>query len=91
MEVLKARIKKESSSYAYGLNNKNKPIWLPILGFEPKGDKNIKVLAVKRIVGGSPEFFELWLPYDDVKIKKFDDGQMLLFDDNIEELIGVRA
>lgn len=76
MKILKAKIKKTSPYYDMGLNNKRKPIWLSITGFSAEGVHNYKIKAVKGIKNGFAEYQEIWVGYQDISIKQFDDGQL---------------
>lgn len=80
MKVLKARIKQHSKHYEKGLNPKGKSIWLQITGFNPEGELNYRLRAVKGIVNGFAQFEEIWLPHSDIQIKEHDDGQLSLLD-----------
>lgn len=78
MKVLKAKIKKTSIHYKKGVNQKGKSIWLSITGFNPKGEHNYKIKAVKGIKNGFAEYVEIWVSPDDITIKQHEDGQLTL-------------
>lgn len=78
MKVLKAKIKKTSVHYKRGINQKGKSIWLSITGFNPKGEHNYKIKAVKGIKNGFAEYVEIWLSPNDLTIKQHEDGQLSL-------------
>lgn len=78
MQVLKAKIKRESIYFPNGLNPKGKPVWLQITGFKAKGDENYKVKAIKEIKNGLPQWVELWMDASDLQIRKFEDRQLPL-------------
>ncbi len=76
MKVLKARLKKGSKYYTNGLNQKGKPIYLKIVSFQPQGEKNYQIEAVKEVKNGMPVFFLLWVQENEIKIKSIEDGQL---------------
>ncbi len=78
MKVLKAKIKKTSIHYKKGVNQKGKSIWLSITGFNPKGEHNYKIKAVKGIKNGFAEYVEIWVSPEDITIKQHEDGQLTL-------------
>lgn len=78
MKVLKAKIKKTSIHYKKGVNQKGKSIWLSITGFNPKGEHNYKIKAVKGIKNGFAEYVEIWVSPEDITIKQHEDGQLSL-------------
>jgi hypothetical protein len=78
MKILKAQIVKTSIHYHKGLNPKGKPIWLTITGFNPTGEHNYKIKAIKGIKNGFAEYIEIWMRPEEVKLKQFDDGQLTL-------------
>lgn len=78
MKILKAKIKKTSPYYNKGLNQKGKPVWLSITGFNPIGDKNYRIKAIKSIKHGFAEYQEIWVPPADITMKQFEDGQLTM-------------
>ncbi len=76
MKILKAKIKKTSPYYNKGLNQKGKPVWLSITGFNAAGEKNYRIKAIKSIKHGFAEYQEIWVAPADITIKQFDDGQL---------------
>jgi len=78
MKILKAKILKTSNHYHRGLNQKGKPVWLSITGFNPQGDNNYKIKAIKSFKNGFAEYIEIWLRPDEIKLKQHEDGQLTL-------------
>jgi hypothetical protein len=78
MKILKAKIKKGSSNYHFGLNQKGKPIWLLIVDFNSHGEQNFKIRAIKGIKNGFAEYMEIWVKPDEITIKHQEDGQLTL-------------
>lgn len=78
MKVLKAKIKKTSIHYKKGINQKGKSIWLSIVGFNPRGEHNYKIKAVKGIKNGFAEYIDIWVSPNDITIKQHEDGQLSL-------------
>ena len=76
MKVLKAKIKKTSKHYELGLNQKGKPLWLNVTGFNPNGNNNFKINAIKKIVKGFAQYQEIWVSQDDITLKQFEEGQL---------------
>jgi hypothetical protein len=78
MKILKAQILKSSYHYHKGLNQKGKPVWLSITGFNPVGEHNYKIKAVKGFKNGFAEYVEIWVRPDEIKLKQHEDGQLIL-------------
>lgn len=78
MKILKAKIKKTSIHYKKGLNQKGKSLWLSITGFNPRGEHNYKIKAIKRIKNGFAEYQEIWMSPDEISLKQHEDGQLSL-------------
>jgi hypothetical protein len=78
MKILKAKILKTSIHYHKGLNQKGKPIWLSITGFNPQGEHNYKIKAIKGIKNGFAEYIEIWVRPDEISLKQHENGQLSL-------------
>jgi hypothetical protein len=78
MKVLKAKIKKTSRYYDMGLNQKGKSIWLSITGFNPNGNNNFRINAIKKIIKGFAQYQEIWISIDEITFKHIEDGQLSL-------------
>ncbi|MBN2485094.1 MAG: hypothetical protein JXB34_03875 [Bacteroidales bacterium] len=78
MKTLRAKIKKTSEHYKNGINLKGKTVWLEITGFNPRGENNFRVKAIKSIKNGFAEYKELWVSPNDITLKHIDDGQLKL-------------
>jgi len=78
MKILKAKILKNSVHYYKGLNQKGKQVWLSITGFNPVGEHNYKVKAIKGIKNGFAEYVEIWVRPDEIQLKQHEDGQLSL-------------
>lgn len=78
MKILKAQILKTSIHYHKGLNQKGKPVWLTITGFNPMGEHNYKIKAIKGFKNGFAEYIEVWIRPDEIKLKQHEEGQLSL-------------
>ena len=78
MKILRAKIKKTSPYYTMGLNQKGKSVWLSITGFNPMGERNYRINAIKDIKGGFAEYQEIWISKEDLTLKQIEDGQLSL-------------
>lgn len=78
MKILKAKIKKSSIHYKKGLNQKGKSVWLSITGFNPHGEHNYRIKAIKGIKNGFAEYQEIWMRGSDLQLKQHEDGQLSL-------------
>jgi hypothetical protein len=78
MKILKAKIKKTSTHYKKGLNQKGESIWLSITGFNPRGKHNYKIKAIEGIKNGFAEYREIWVGLDEISLKLHEDRQLTL-------------
>lgn len=78
MKVLKAKIKENSTHYKRGLNQKGKPVWLIITAFNPNGERNFRIKAVKKFVDGFALYQEIWMSKDEITLKHIDNDQLSL-------------
>jgi hypothetical protein len=78
MKILKAKIKKTSTHYLKGLNQKEKPIWLSITGFNVMGDHNYRIKAIKGFRNGFAEYQEIWVSGSEIELKQHEENQLSL-------------
>ena len=59
-----------------GTDQKGKPVWLSVTGFNPRGLMNFRVNAVQDIKDGFARYKEIWVSKDDIILRHFEEGQL---------------